>query len=179
MLENLINKMPEIASYLKNIDVLIADPDEHISALVRDVLVTAGFNRVTQVGNGDQAIRHLRNNNVDMLITDWRMKPVNGIQLIDYLRKDPASPNPYLPIIMLTGKAERRDVSTARDVGVTEFLVKPFTAKALYERIVIIIENPRSFILSENYRGPNRRRRTDIPPGGIDRRTAPPIDGEL
>lgn len=178
MLEKLAHKMPEIAPYLKNVDVLIADPDDHIRQLVRDVLVNTGFNRVVQASNGESAINHMRGHNVDMLITDWRMAPVNGIQLIDYLRKDQNSPNPYLPIIMLTGKAELKDVATARDTGVTEFLVKPFTAKALYERIVMVIENPRSFILSNNYHGPNRRRRTDIPPSGEDRRTSPPISGD-
>ncbi|MDG1286471.1 MAG: response regulator [Rickettsiales bacterium] len=169
--------MPEIADYLKHIDILIADPDERIRSLVRDVLVNSGFTNVIQTNNGKEAITRLREQNIDLLITDWRMAPVNGMQLIDYLRADKSSPNPYLPIIMLTGRAERKDVSAARDIGVTEFLVKPFTAKALYERLVMVIENPRSFIISNDYHGPDRRRRTDIPPTGIDRRKNPPING--
>lgn len=166
--------MADITHFLKHVTVLIADPDVHIRDLVREVLHKAGFTKIFMASNGEQAISILRQQDVDMLITDWRMKPVNGIQLIDYIRKDPASPNTYLPIIMLTGKAEAKDVATARDTGITEFLVKPFTAKTLYERIVLVIENPRSFILADGYRGPDRRRRTDIPPTGVDRRKINP-----
>ncbi len=167
--------MAEIASYLKHIDVLIADPDEHMRNLVRTILQSSGFTNITIVNNGQEALSIIRKQNVDLLITDWRMSPVNGIQLINYLRTDKDSPNPYLPIIMLTGKAEMKDVSVARDTGVTEFLVKPFSAKTLHERLVLVIENPRSFIIANHYSGPDRRRRTDIPPGGSDKRETPPV----
>ena len=170
--------MAEIATYLRHVNVLIADPDERIRALVRDVLKQAGFSNIIVVDCGKSAIDTNRKEDIDLLITDWRMSPVNGIQLMEYLRKDPSSPNPYLPIIMLTGKAEMKDVATARDTGVTEFLVKPFAAKTLYERLVMVIENPRSFIISEDYHGPNRRRRTDIPPNGEDRRITSPISSD-
>lgn len=171
--------MADISYYLKHVNVLIADPDEKIRTLVKDVLVQAGFTNVKLTNCGERAIEIIRGNDIDLLITDWRMSPVNGIQLIEYLRRDPKSPSPYMPIIMLTGKAEYKDVSTARNKGVTEFLVKPFTAKTLYERIVMVIENPRSFILAQDYRGPNRRRRTDIPPEGLERRFTPPINDEF
>jgi len=170
--------MINLTAYLKRINVLIADPDDKIRLLVKDVLLQAGFTNVTLANCGEVALEHIRTTDTDLLITDWRMSPVNGIQLIDYLRKDSSSPNPYIPIIMLTGKAELKDVAHARDSGVTEFLVKPFTAKALYERLVMVIENPRSFIISTDYKGPNRRRRTDIPPNGEDRRINPPLNDE-
>ncbi len=171
--------MLPINSYLKRIDILIADPDARIRSLVCDVLESCGFSNIMQTSNGEEALEKLQSKNVDLLITDWRMAPVNGIQLIDYLRTHKDSPSPYLPIIMLTGRAEHKDVSAARDIGVTEFLVKPFTAKALYERLIMVIENPRSFIISNEYLGPDRRRRTDIPPAGIERRKNPPIKGEI
>lgn len=170
--------MVNIAAHLKHIDVLIADPDEKIRQLVRDVLANAGFQNIHQTDNGRQAIDFLESQNIDLLITDWRMTPVNGIQLIDYVRKDENSPNPYLPVIMLTGKAEAKDVVKARDSGVTEFLVKPFTAKSLFERLVLIVDNPRRFILADDYRGPDRRRRMDIPPNGKERRITSPINSE-
>lgn len=166
-----------MALYLRNIEVLIADPDPEISRLVRDVLQSLGFEKIKVVSNGQAALRHMRLREVDLLITDWRMSPIDGIELIDYLRNHQDSPNPYLPVIMLTGKAEMKDVSVARDTGVTEFLVKPFVAKTLFERLVMVIENPRSFIISNAYRGPDRRRRTDIPPQGVERRHNPPLSG--
>ncbi len=166
--------MTNLEAQLKHVSVLIADPDLQVNNLVKEVLGKVGFTNVRTVTSGESALNILRQNEVDLLITDWRMSPVNGLQLIDFLRTDPNSPNPYLPIIMLTGKAELKDVSTARDKGVTEFMVKPFNAKSLYERLVVVIENPRSFILSNRYSGPDRRRRTDIPPAGEDRRSLNP-----
>jgi DNA-binding NtrC family response regulator len=66
-----------------------------------------------------------------------------------------ANANPYVPIIMLTGHSEKKRVIPARDAGVTEFLAKPISAKALYQRILNIVANPRPFIKSKSYFGPD------------------------
>jgi two-component system chemotaxis response regulator CheY len=167
--------LKNLASRLAKVEVLICDPDDYIAVTLRDVLRHIGFERITFARDGNAALDILKKKEIDLLITDWNMNPMDGIRLVHYLRSSPDSPNPYMPIIMLTGKAERRDVEVARDVGVTEFVVKPFSAKTLYERLVLVIENPRSFIIASNFRGPQRRRRTDIPPGGEDRRITPPV----
>ncbi len=164
-----------LAARLSKVEVLIADPDTRVASLIRDVLKYIGFERIHFAQDGQEALDFIKRNEVDLLITDWQMSPMDGIRLVHYLRSSPDSPYPYLPIIMLTGKAERNDVEIARDVGVTEFLVKPFSAKSLFERLVMVIENPRSFIVASQYRGPDRRRRTDIPPGGDERRIRPPV----
>jgi len=74
------------------------------------------------------------------------------------IRQPGANANPYVPIIMLTGHSEKKRVVTARDAGVTEFLAKPISAKALYQRILNVVANPRPFIKTKNYFGPDRRR---------------------
>ena len=155
-----------LAQRLAQIPVVIADPDLKIANLVRDVLKSVGFTNIKMAKDGEEVLEVLRNQQVDLLITDWRMERVDGVSLMRFLRTDPASPNRFLPIIMLTGKAEKKDVEVARDAGVTEYLVKPFTAKTLFERIVQIVENPRSFILAKGYKGPDRRRRAvdAVPP---------------
>ncbi len=167
--------LKNLASRLSKIEVLICDSDDYIALIVRDVLRHIGFENVRFAKDGGEALDIMKSREIDLLITDWSMKPMDGVRLIHYIRSSPDSPNPYLPIIMLTGKAERRDVEAARDAGVTEFLVKPFTAKSLYERLVLVIENPRSFIITRQFHGPERRRRTDIPPSGEDRRIRPPL----
>lgn len=164
-----------LSARLAKVEVLIVDPDVKIATLVRDVLKYVGFDRISFAHDGQEAVDILKRKEIDLLITDWQMGPMDGIRLVHYVRSNPESPAPYLPIIMLTGKAERNDVEIARDVGVTEFLVKPFSAKSLFERLVLVIENPRSFIMARQYRGPDRRRRTDIPPGGNERRLHPPV----
>jgi CheY-like chemotaxis protein len=164
-----------LSARLARVEVLLADADPKLSEVVRDVLRYIGLQRITSVNNGVEALEYIRKREVDLLITDWDMPQMNGAELVSFLRANPQSPNPYMPIIMLTGKAERRDVENARDVGVTEFLVKPFSAKTLYERLVMVIENPRSFIIADGYKGPDRRRRTDIPPGADERRIQTPL----
>jgi DNA-binding response OmpR family regulator len=92
------------------------------------------------------------------VITDWIMEPLDGIDFTQMVRSASDSPNPFVPIVMLTSNTSRDRVQEARDVGVTEFLAKPLTAKSLYNRLVMIIENPRQFIRTAIYFGPDRRR---------------------
>ena len=82
----------------------------------------------------------------------------DGLELTQMIRQPGANANPYVPIIMLTGHSEKKRVIAARDAGVTEFLAKPISAKALYQRIVNVVANPRPFIKTKTYFGPDRRR---------------------
>jgi DNA-binding response OmpR family regulator len=75
------------------------------------------------------------------------------------VRTSQASPNPYVPIIMVTGHTERPRVEAARDAGVTDFLAKPITVNNLIARLAEIVERPRPFVKCETYFGPDRRRR--------------------
>lgn len=159
-----------LSAQLAKVTVLIADADMQIARLVRDVLNHVGFVNVIIVKSGAEAQKKLREGEIDLVITDWDMEPLSGIEFIEYVRTSPESPNRFLPIIMLTAHGERRDVEVARDTGVTEFVVKPFNAKVLFERLVEVIENPRSFIVSGRYKGPDRRRRSAMAPGGEERR---------
>jgi len=149
-----------LAVRLGNVRVLIADSDSKIAALVRSVLQTIGIQHIEVVTDGSAALHFLREHPVDLVITDWQMRPMDGIELVRQLRTAPDSPNPLMPVIMMTARAERTDVEVARDTGITEYVIKPFTAQALMAKLVAIIENPRSFILTAPYIGPNRRRRT-------------------
>jgi DNA-binding response OmpR family regulator len=158
-------------SRLAGIHVLIADEDYRIAVLVRKILESLGFKVIRIARDGTQALQLLKSERFDMLITDWRMTPMDGVSLVKHLRTQDDSPNRFIPIIMLTGNADREHVQQARDIGVTEFVVKPFSAKTLVERIRLLIENPRSFIMSKRFTGPDRRRRdSGGAPDGTDRR---------
>ena len=95
----------------------------------------------------------------DMIITDWKMEPLDGLDFVRLVRTAQDSPNPYVPIIMLTGYTERKRICEARDVGVNEFLKKPIAITGLRARIINIIKYPRVFIKTTKYFGPDRRRR--------------------
>ena len=98
------------------------------------------------------------------------MSPLDGMDFVRMVRTGNDSPNQYVPIIMLTGHTEMNRVLEARDSGVHEFLAKPISAKSLYARIRAIIENPREFVRTSMYFGPNRRRRQSATYNGSERR---------
>lgn len=166
----------DIAYRLQTIKVLIAEDDKIMSKLVRDVLRMLGFQDIHIAHDGEQALEMLRAQKFDIFICDWKMKPVDGITIVRALRQDKEAANQRIPVIMLTGKAEVADIETARDAGVTEYLIKPFEVKQLCTKIKEVIENPRNFVVSEQYTGPERRRHgtENMPEGFIDRRRPTP-----
>jgi DNA-binding response OmpR family regulator len=111
----------------------------------------------------------------DIVITDWSMPIFDGLELAQMIRQPESKGNPYAPIIMLTGHSEKRRVTVARDAGVTEFLAKPISAKGLYQRILNVVANPRPFIKTKTYFGPDRRRNTANAYIGPERR----VGGEM
>lgn len=118
-----------------------------------------GINFVQTARNSDKAYELFCEERHDLLLVDWMIKPLDGISLAQKIRMDSLSPNPFVPIILMTGFSEKRRVIQARDTGVTEFLVKPFTANDLYKRIDQIIMKPRQFVKSPSFFGPDRRRK--------------------
>ncbi len=142
------------------LQILLADDNQHMRAITATILNSAGFRRTREVRDGAEAIDALRDWPADLAIIDFNMAPIDGVEFTRLIRNSPDSPNPYLPIIMMTGHSERARVCEARDAGVTEFIVKPITAKAVLDRIHAVIYKPRPFVKSENYFGPCRRRLT-------------------
>lgn len=164
---------------LRKVTVLVIDPDPPIANIVRQVLDNLGFGNVLVEHDSKQAVETLINNNVDFIITDFDRQPVQGDwNFVEFVRNSPESPNPYVPIILLTSHTEQRDIEAARDQGVTEIAMKPFTAKIIADRILRVIENPRSFIITKRYTGPDRRRRNGEPPVGKGRRKEDNAQGD-
>lgn len=159
----------------RTVHVLVADPDICLAQAIISNLRVMGFVNITHVKSGNDALRVLRSQQVNFLITEWDLRGSNGIELVRYLRRGKDSPNRTLPVIMLTGHGEEPDVVAARDVGITEFVVKPFSADTLFSRIEEIVDNPREFVVAPNFVGPERRRRGEPPPGVEDRRRRDPL----
>lgn len=93
----------------------------------------------------------------DIIITDWLRDPDQGIHLTKMIRQREDSPNQYVPIIMTAGTGHYNSVIKARDAGVSDYIVKPFSAQTMADRLVRVIEDDRQFVLSENFVGPDRR----------------------
>lgn len=140
------------------LQILLVDDNQHMRAITATILASAGFRRIREVRDGAEAIEALRDWPADLAIVDFNMAPIDGVEFTRLVRNSADSPNPYLPIIMMTGHSERKRVYEARDAGVTEFCVKPITAKAILDRIQAVIYKPRPFVKSSDYFGPCRRR---------------------
>lgn len=139
--------------------------------LIVSVLEAFGVKDIYSAENGQQGFDKFKQFNPDIVITDWQMHPGNGIELIEKIRTNAASPNRMVPIILVTGYSAVTRVLEARDRGVTELLIKPFTANDLAKRLAHIINKPRDFIeAAPVYVGPDRRRRAGDDYAGPKRR---------
>lgn len=155
---------------LTRLNVLVVDDNRHMRTLVRSILNALGIRNVIEADDGSTAMKTLKTMDADIVICDWQMDPMDGITFTKLIRKSEESPNIYVPIIMLTGHTEMSRVVTARDAGVNEFLAKPVSAKNIYQRIKMILDNPRQYIRTKEYFGPDRRRRADPSYNGPERR---------
>ncbi|HYD31256.1 MAG TPA: response regulator [Azospirillaceae bacterium] len=152
-----------------DLKVLVIEDNQHFRMLIRTVLQTLGIRQVHEAVDGANALDILKTYPADLVIADWKMEPMDGIVFAHRLRRGPDSPNPYLPIIMVTGYSEARLVHEARDAGINEFLAKPISAKSLISRVVAVMSKPRPFVRTGGYFGPDRRRR-QVPWNGEERR---------
>ncbi|WP_425993801.1 response regulator [Caulobacter sp. DWR1-3-2b1] len=153
-----------------NLRFLLVDDNHHMRAIVSTILKGVGVKHVREAMDGAEALQALREGLVDIAIVDFKMSPLDGVQFTQLVRNSPDSVDPFLPIIMLTGFAERNRVFEARDSGVTEIVVKPVTARSLLDRINTVIFKQRPFIRSGDYFGPCRRRRDEPNYAGPHRR---------
>ena len=141
------------------INFLIVDDSNLASKLVFDILSFLGAQHVERTNNPEYALEIIRKNNIDVVITEWELKGMSGLEFLDILRNSSMSPNRLIPVVMLTANSEQEHVLRARDHGITEFLAKPFTGKSLFDRLIAVIAKPRDFIATNEYFGPDRRRR--------------------
>lgn len=149
---------PQKTYDISRLTVLLVDDNKHMQLLLKEVLRSLNVRIVQTADDGADALKVLRTFDPDIIITDWNMTPLDGRDLVEMIRTSSDSVNPFVPIIMLTGFTEFNKVIESRDIGVHEYLAKPISAVSLYRRIVSIIENPRQFIKTRSYVGPDRRR---------------------
>jgi CheY-like chemotaxis protein len=151
--------------------ILVIDDNQHMRKLVVTVMQAFGAVQIYEAVDGQRAWSMLRDVNPDVIILDWMMEGMNGLDFTKMVRTSVASPNPYVPIIMLTGNTSLEAVSQARDAGVNEFLAKPVSVKSILVRLTSVIEHPRPFVRTKGYFGPCRRRRGKEEYRGPERRT--------
>ena len=152
--------------------VLVVDDNVHMRRLVTTILQAFGVITIFEASTGEGAWELIREHNPDIVVLDWVMEGMSGIDLIKMIRANPQSPNPFVPTIMLTGHTSMEHVQEARDAGANEFIAKPVSVKTMMSRLSSVIEHPRPYVRTKAYFGPCRRRRNQEHAGGERRATA-------
>jgi two-component system chemotaxis response regulator CheY len=139
--------------------------------LLSEILRALRVHNIFEASDGAAALQILRNDPVDIIMTDLSMQPLDGIDFVRLLRSTPG-PSQMTPVIMITGHSTVQRVNEARDAGVNEFLAKPLTARGVLGRVALVIDHPRPFVQTDSYFGPDRRRRRDPDWAGPWRRSS-------
>jgi len=143
--------------------VLIVEDHAFTRLLIREVLENLGCaqSNLIEAEDGSAALKQLKQERVHLVICDWQMEPMDGLTFTRALRDSKNSADPFVPVILCSAHTERELIERARDVGVTEIMTKPITVKAIEEKVRATIQQPRPFVDSTQYFGPDRRRRRD------------------
>ena len=113
--------------------ILVVDDYALTRELLRSILKQLGFNNVICVEDGRRAIEKIREEAIDLVICDWNMPGMTGLEVLEAVRSDNKSKN--LPFLMLTAEAYRENVVEAIKAGVSDYIAKPFTAQIINEKI--------------------------------------------
>ena len=154
--------------------ILVVDDNAHMRKLVSTILQAFGVSQIFEADSGERAWVVLREANPDICVLDWMMEGMSGLDLVHKIRTDPASPNPFVPVIMLTGYTQMDQVRQARDAGINEFIAKPVSVRTMMQRLTSVIESPRPYVRTKAYFGPCRRRRGADEYRGPERREKKP-----
>lgn len=160
----------ELLERLGKLCVLIVDADIRAAQLTRTVLSTLGITNTHLTRDTDQALSVLNSKSVDVLITEWDTRPMNGLELTKTIRKATEAAYCAMPILMVSGRNSEEEIRTANDSGINEYLVKPFNTRSMLARIFAMVELPRQFVVSSDFVGPDRRRQGNPPDGVSERR---------
>jgi len=154
---------------LSQIKVLVAEDYAPMRKLLGQILFELNVADFQLVANGKEAIDFLAEYRADILIVDNVMEPISGTELTRMVRAGETPLDRGTPIIMVSGETSRELIVDARDAGINEFLAKPISTQMLLQRIIAIADNPRGFVETSNFYGPDRRRRQMRFPG-LERR---------
>lgn len=157
--------------------IVVVDDSPSFLKVAASILRELGFTNVAMFGNAGDALACLKDQHVDLLMTDLTMEPMDGFALADKIRHSPEVVNRVVPIMLMTGHAGRQNVLKAIHHGIDEVVIKPLAAGHLQDRLVSVFSRPRVYIKTPSgYFGPDRRRRDTPGYAGPERRGGNPAD---
>lgn len=122
----------------KNINVLVVDDFPTMRRIVRSLLRELGFTNVEEAEDGQEALTKLRGGVFELVISDWNMPVLDGLEMLKQIRNESALK--HLPVLMVTAEAKKENIIAAAQAGASGYVVKPFTAATLEEKLNKIFE---------------------------------------
>ena len=147
---------------LQRLSILIVDSNHYMRRITRMMLTNLGAKMVIEASDGLAALESIRTCDPDVMLLDWDMPVLNGMEVMRIVRSPEVFPRPNIPIIMLTNRGHRSSVMQALRTGAHEFLVKPTSAKALRDRLTSIVFNPRPMVRMGDFYVPEPRRQPTL-----------------
>lgn len=128
-----------MAGVEKNMPILIVDDYKTMLRIIRNLLKQLGFDNVDEATDGSGALQKLRDKEFDLVISDWNMEPMSGLQLLKEVRADVKLKE--MPFIMITAESKSENVIAAKEAGVSNYIVKPFNAATLKGKLTAVLGN--------------------------------------
>ena len=128
-----------MAAVEKNMPILIVDDYKTMLRIIRNLLKQLGFDNVDEATDGSGALQKLRDKDFGLVISDWNMEPMSGLQLLKEVRADTKLKE--MPFIMITAESKSENVIAAKEAGVSNYIVKPFNAATLKGKLTTVLGN--------------------------------------
>ncbi len=170
---------PHASVNLQTANILLLEQSQHGLEVLAQMFLGFGARQLHRTISIEEATRVMERNTLDLAVVDPNLKGGDGYDFIGSLRRRGAEPNRSMPIIVVSADGSMSAVVRARDVGTSYFVVKPVRPAVLVDRIMRVVRDNRSFIVSDGYTGPDRRFKMEGPPPGIAPRRSTDITTRL
>jgi two-component system, chemotaxis family, chemotaxis protein CheY len=154
----------------RDLVVLVADASSYMSMLIHSMLRGFGANKVIEVRHSIHVLQVLSAQRIDIFICDSRLPSLGGLKLTRAIRGKVDNEHRTMPIIVMSSDSSETMIKLARDAGANMVIAKPISPASLYDRLTWVAFNPRKFVDTEAYFGPDRRFKIEGYPGGVGRR---------
>jgi CheY-like chemotaxis protein len=158
------NNQPKTKGQSLNVETLrvfVVDDNAQMREIISRVLRSFGIKNIRHFADGQALINVLAHDLADIIFCDLLMEPMDGLSVLKAIRFHTNQIIARVPIVILTGERDIKSVVSARDLGATEYLLKPISPSILWKRVLSLLVEPRDFVITENYRGPMPRNPND------------------
>ncbi len=124
-------------SVSKDIQILIVDDFKTMIKLIEGMLRQFGFHNISEASDGQKALERLKLGKIDLILSDWNMEPMTGLDLLKHVRADAAMK--HIPMVLITAESKAENIIAAKQAGVNNYIVKPFNANTLKEKLTAVL----------------------------------------